>query len=185
MSWDYRLLVPIISCYPRAVTIVRRGGRKDGLENSCFFIKKPRLYLLGLTQSMKLKLCSCHIHILLFLFQKIISVRASFYMLSSLLSFSLMICFPVFFIQVKCEASSGSELCRLLSTNVAVVRKNGRVLVGVDKESINNNTVASVMEWVITEIVEGGGCCRREEDEGLVTLTLPSCAMKTKTITQV
>ncbi|CAI8006917.1 hypothetical protein GBAR_LOCUS4962 [Geodia barretti] len=48
--------------------------------------------------------------------------------------------------QVKCEASSGSELCRLLSTNVAVVRKNGRVLVGVDKESINNNTVASVME---------------------------------------
>ena len=95
---------------------------------------------------MKLKLRSCHIHILLFLFQKIKSVRASFYMLSSLLSFSLMICFPVFFMQVKCEASSGSELCRLLSTNVAVVRKNGRVLVGVDKESINNNTVASVME---------------------------------------
>ena len=44
---DSRLLVPIISCYTQAVTIVRREGRKDGLENSCFFIKKTRLYLLG------------------------------------------------------------------------------------------------------------------------------------------
>ena len=50
--------------------------------------------------------------------------------------------------QVKCEASSGSDLCTLLSTHVAVVRKEGRVLVGVAKGANENNTVAAVMEWV-------------------------------------